>query len=82
MPNPTIISCAVTGGADTKSMNPAIPVSPKEIAAEALAAHDAGAAIVHVHVRDPDTGKATPDPEKMPDCLMRLPRRSEKPAAR
>lgn len=64
MPNPTIISCAVTGGADTKAMNPAVPVSPAEIAAEALAAHDAGAAIVHIHVRDPETGRATPDPEK------------------
>mgnify|MGYP002881941872 CR=1 FL=1 len=64
MPNPTIISCAVTGGADTKSINPAVPVSPTEIAAEAMDAYDAGAAIVHIHVRDPETGKATPDPEK------------------
>ena len=63
MPNPTIVSCAVTGGADTKSMNPAVPVTPQEIAEEALAAHDAGAAIVHIHVRDPETGKATPDPD-------------------
>ena len=64
MQRPTIISCAVTGGADTKEMNPAVPVKPEEIAAEALAAHDAGAAVVHIHVRDPETGKATPDPEK------------------
>jgi len=64
MPDPTIISCAVTGGADTKSMNPVVPVTPKEIAEEALAAHDAGAAIVHIHVRDPETGRATPDPDE------------------
>ena len=64
MQRPTIISCAVTGGADTKEMNPAVPVSPEEIAAEALAAHDAGAAVVHIHVRDPEPGKATPAPEK------------------
>jgi len=64
MQRPTIISCAVTGGADTKEMNPAVPVKPEEIAAEALAAHDAGAAVVPIHVRDPETGKATPDPEK------------------
>ena len=38
MHRPTIISCAVTGGADTKEMNPAVPVKPEEIAAEALAA--------------------------------------------
>lgn len=64
MSEPTIISCAVTGGADTKAMNPAVPVSPKEIATEALAAYEAGAAIVHIHVRDPETGRSTPDPEK------------------
>ena len=64
MQSPTIISCAVTGGADTKEMNPAVPVKPEEIAEEALAAHDAGAAVVHIHVRDPETGKATSDPEK------------------
>ena len=64
MQSPTIISCAVTGGADTKEMNPAVPVKPEEIAEEALAAHEAGAAVVHIHVRDPETGKATPDPEK------------------
>ena len=63
MTSPVIISCAVTGGADTKRMNPAVPVSPAEIAAEALAAHDAGAAIIHIHVRDPETGTSTPDPD-------------------
>ena len=46
MTSPVVISCAVTGGADTKRMNPAVPVTPAEIAAEALAAHDAGAAII------------------------------------
>ena len=63
MTSPVIISCAVTGGADTKRMNPAVPVTPAEIAAEALAAHDAGAAIIHIHVRDPETGTSTPDPD-------------------
>jgi len=46
---PTIISCAVTGGADNAHMNPAIPVTPGQIAAEALAARAAGAAVVHIH---------------------------------
>ena len=63
MTSPVIISCAVTAGADTKRMNPAVPVTPAEIAAEALAAHDAGAAIIHIHVRDPETGTSTPDPD-------------------
>ena len=63
MADPIIISCAVTGGADTKGMNPAIPVTPTEIATEAIAAHDAGAAVIHIHVRDPETGRSTPDPD-------------------
>ena len=53
----TIISCAVTGGADSAHVSSAIPRSPEEIAGEVLAARRAGAAIAHIHVRDPDTGK-------------------------
>jgi uncharacterized protein (DUF849 family) len=51
----TIITCALTGGADTAGKNPAVPVTPRQIAESAIAAGDAGAAIVHVHVRDPHT---------------------------
>jgi len=55
-----MITCAVTGGASgTRAKNPAVPVTPEEIAASALAAHDAGAAIVHIHVRDPETGEGS-----------------------
>ena len=43
-----IISCAVTGGADTKGINPNVPITPKEIADEVLAANTAGAAVAHV----------------------------------
>lgn len=53
----TIISCAVTGGADSAHVSRAIPRSPEEIANEVLTARRAGAAIAHIHVRDPDTGK-------------------------
>ena len=53
----TIICCAITGGGDTVGKNPAIPVTPQEIAESAIAAARAGAAIVHIHVRDPKTGK-------------------------
>jgi len=53
----TIISCAVTGSADSAHVSRAVPRSPKEIADEVLAARRAGAAIAHIHVRDPDTGK-------------------------
>ncbi len=51
----TIITCAVTGSAPTPGINPAVPVTPEEIANSALAAAEAGAAIVHIHVRDPET---------------------------
>jgi uncharacterized protein (DUF849 family) len=54
-----IVSCAVTGSGDSVGKHPAIPVSPEEIACAAIEAAKAGAAIVHVHVRDPDTGKAS-----------------------
>ncbi|MFY9970889.1 MAG: 3-keto-5-aminohexanoate cleavage protein [Roseiarcus sp.] len=57
-----IISCAVTGAGDTAGKHPAIPVTPRQIADSALEAHAAGAAIVHLHVRDPSTGKAARDP--------------------
>src|SRR6185369_3244461 len=55
MQRKVIIACAVTGSADTPSRNPAVPVTPAQIAASAIDAAKAGAAIVHIHVRDPQT---------------------------
>lgn len=52
----TIISVAVVGSGPTKDMNPAVPYTPKEIAEAAIECHKAGAAITHIHVRDPETG--------------------------
>lgn len=52
-----IITAAVTGSRPTKEMNPAVPYSPKEIIEAAVECYKAGAAIVHVHVRDPRSGK-------------------------
>ena len=53
-----IITCAVTGSTmDALKINPSVPVTPRQIANEALAARKAGAAIVHIHVRDPATGE-------------------------
>jgi len=54
-----VITCAVTGSADTPAKNPAVPVTPEAIATSALDAGKAGAAIVHIHVRDPRTTKAS-----------------------
>jgi 3-dehydrocarnitine:acetyl-CoA trimethylamine transferase len=55
MQRKVMISCAVTGSADTAARNPAVPVTPEQIAASAVDAAKAGAAIVHIHVRDPKT---------------------------
>ena len=57
-----IITCAVTGASDTAELNPAVPVTPKQIADACIEAAGAGAAIVHIHVRDPETGKGSRDP--------------------
>lgn len=54
---PVIVTCAITGGGDTVGKHPAIPVTPEQIAVSALEAAQAGAATVHIHVRDPQTGK-------------------------
>jgi uncharacterized protein (DUF849 family) len=58
-----IITCAITGAIHTPSMSPHLPVTPDQIATEALAAAEAGAAIVHLHARDPQSGRPTADPE-------------------
>jgi uncharacterized protein (DUF849 family) len=59
--NPVFVSCAVTGGMSVPSQSPAIPVTPEEIVDAAVGAHAAGAAIVHIHVRDPGTGRPSAD---------------------
>ncbi|WP_298164515.1 3-keto-5-aminohexanoate cleavage protein [Novosphingobium sp.] len=58
-----IISCAITGSIHTPSMSPYLPVTAQEIAESALGAAEAGAAIVHLHARDPETGKPVHTPE-------------------
>jgi len=55
--NPTILTCAVTGGDDVASKFPQVPVTPRQIADAIIEAANAGAAIAHVHVRNPETGK-------------------------
>ena len=58
MARPVIITCAVTGGAPSTKASPYVPVTPEQIARECLAAAKAGAAVVHIHVRDPATGRS------------------------
>jgi uncharacterized protein (DUF849 family) len=62
MANKVIISCAVTGAIHTPSMSPYLPITPEEIARGAIEAAEAGAAIIHLHARDPLNGEPTPDP--------------------
>ena len=72
MNNEVIISCAVTGSGDTVGKHPAIPVTPEEIANAAIEAASAGAAIAHMHVRNPETGKATRDDELYKEVVSRI----------
>jgi uncharacterized protein (DUF849 family) len=65
---PTIITCAVTGSIHTPSMSPFLPITPEDIADQAIAAAAAGAAVLHLHVRDPQTGQPSSDP----DLFVRL----------
>ncbi len=62
MLNEAFITCAITGAGDTVSRSPHVPVTPEEIAESAIEAARAGAAVVHIHVRDPETGSGSRDP--------------------
>jgi 3,5-dioxohexanoate:acetyl-CoA acetone transferase len=58
-----IVSCAVTGAIHVPSLTPHLPITPEEIAEQAVGAAEAGAAILHLHARDPENGRPTPDPD-------------------
>ena len=72
-----IITCAITGGGDTVGKHPAIPVTPEQIATSSLEAAQAGAAIVHIHVRDPQTGKPSSKQELYAEVVDRIRARNE-----
>ena len=67
-----IISCAVTGSIHTPTMSPYLPVTPEQIAASAIDAAHAGAAILHLHARNPADGSPTPDPDVFRQFLPRI----------
>jgi uncharacterized protein (DUF849 family) len=67
-----IITCAVTGSIHTPSMSPYLPVTPEEIAQASIEAARAGAAIVHLHARDPKDGSPTQDPELFKQFATRI----------
>ncbi len=67
-----IITCAVTGAIHTPTMSPYLPVTPEEIVREALAAAEAGASILHLHARNPETGQPDQTPEAFARFLPRI----------
>lgn len=77
MSRKVIITCAVTGGIHTPSMSPHLPITPSEIAEAAIGAHEAGAAIVHLHARNPETGQPDQSPEAYEQFLGVIKQRSD-----
>ncbi|OMH29155.1 3-keto-5-aminohexanoate cleavage protein [Motiliproteus sp. MSK22-1] len=72
MNNEVIITCAVTGSGDTVGKHPAIPVTPEEIANASIEAAKAGAAVAHIHVRDPKTGAPSRDVSLYQEVVARI----------
>ncbi len=67
-----IITCAITGGIHTPTMSDALPVTPDEITKQSVEAAEAGASILHLHARDPASGKPSPDPAVFMQFLPRI----------
>mgnify|MGYP000911212110 FL=1 len=67
-----VVTCAVTGAGDTTGRSPHVPVTPKEIADAAIEAAKAGAAIAHIHARDPETGQGSRDPKLFKEIVDRV----------
>ncbi|MAM11701.1 MAG: 3-keto-5-aminohexanoate cleavage protein [Rhizobiaceae bacterium] len=74
--NKIIVTCALTGGAHTPSMSPALPVTPDEMIDQGTAAAEAGAAILHLHARIPETGLPTGEPDRYAPFLTVLKQRT------
>jgi len=71
-PNKVIISCAVTGSVHTPSMSPHLPLTPEQIATQAIEAAGAGAAILHLHARNPADGSPSADPKVFDQFVPRI----------
>ena len=72
MSRKVIITCAVTGAIHTPSMSEYLPLTPDQIAEQAIEAAEAGAAILHLHARDPKDGRPTPDPAVFKQFVPRI----------
>jgi uncharacterized protein (DUF849 family) len=67
-----IVTAAVTGAIHTPTMSSHLPVTPDQIVDDALKSHEAGAAVVHIHVREPETGQPSADPELFGEILANI----------
>ena len=67
-----IVTCAVTGAGNTTGRSAHVPVTPKQVADAAIEAAKAGAAVAHIHVRDPETGKGSRDPKLFKEVVDRV----------
>jgi uncharacterized protein (DUF849 family) len=72
-----IVTCAVTGAVHVPSQSPHLPLTPEQIAENAIGAAEAGAAILHLHARNPENGKPTPDPDMFGMFLPEIKERTE-----
>lgn len=72
MSDKTILTCAVTGGSVPHPKHPRFPVTPEQIARECIEAAKAGASVAHIHVRDPETGRSSDDPELFNEVVDRV----------
>ena len=74
---PTLITCAITGNITKPEQTPYLPVTPERIANECLASAEAGAAAVHIHVRDPATGRPSMELEHYRDVVERIRKKTD-----
>lgn len=72
-----IITCAITGGIHTPSMSPYLPITPAQIAEHSVAAAEAGAAIIHLHARDPQDGRPDQTPQRFLEFLPQIKQRTD-----
>ncbi len=72
MAKKVIITCAITGASFTPTMSPHLPVTPDDIVNNAIGAYEAGAAVIHLHARNPETGAPTPDPALFREYATRI----------
>jgi uncharacterized protein (DUF849 family) len=75
--NKVIITCAVTGSIHTPTMSDDLPITPDQIAEQAIGAAEAGAAMLHLHARDPETGRPSSDPDMFMQFLPRIKQQSD-----